>query len=68
MAKRDNWKQTLMFNCNVKLNCDGEILKCKYIKRQWNVNGVDTGKGVFDLIKELKEKYKKITVLWKRQF
>lgn len=68
MAKTDNWKQVLMFNCNVKLKCDDEVLNCKYMKRQWNINGVDTGKGVFALIDELKEKYRKITVLWKRKF
>lgn len=57
MAKKDNWKRTLMFNCNVKLKCDDEILKCKYTKHQWNINGVDTGKGVLSLIEELREKY-----------
>lgn len=60
MAKKDNWKRILMFNCNVKLKCDDEILKCKYTKHQWNINGVDTGKGVLALIEELEKNIKQL--------
>jgi hypothetical protein len=31
VAKGDKWNQVLMFNCNVKLKCDDEVLELKYI-------------------------------------
>lgn len=74
MAKGDKWNQVLMFNCNVKLKCDDEVLELKYIPVEgkgwgtWWKNGEDTGLQVLALIKELKEKYKIITVLYKRRY
>ena len=68
MAKKDNWKQILMFNCKVNLNCDCEKLQCRYINRVWYINGEKTDLGVLGLIKHLKESYKNIRVTWKKQF
>lgn len=74
MAKGDKWNQVLMFNCNVKLKCDDEVLELKYTPVEgngwgtWWKNGEDTGLQVLALIKELKEKYKLITVLYKRRY
>lgn len=67
MAKGDRWNEVLMFNCNVKLKCDDEILDFKY-RGTWLKNGEDTGLQVLALIKELKSKYKNIVVMYKRRY
>lgn len=74
MAKGDKWNYVLMVNCNVKLKCDDEILDFKYkmvAGKSWGTwwkNGQDTGLQVTTLIKELKEKYKSIVVMYKRRY
>lgn len=72
MAKGDNPYMVLMTNCRVKLQCDDEILECKYLSTDekpygvWFINGVNTELQVTSLWKLLKEKYKSIKVIYKR--
>lgn len=75
MSKRDNVGLVLMTHCKVNLDCDGQKLQCRYGKSSpnaeintWHVNGKDTGLQVTAFIKDLKEKYISIRVIWKRQF
>lgn len=74
MAKTDNFARILMLYPNVKLECDGVILECKYIRvdgkdySEWWVNGFNTGMQVTELIKGLREKNKPVKVLWKRSY
>lgn len=74
MGKRDNMATVLMTHCNVNLQCDDDKIQCRYIKVEgegygtWWLNGVDSKLQVTGLIKMLREKYKTIKVLWKRQF
>lgn len=74
MSKRDNVNLVLMTHCKVNLQCDDEKMECRYLKVQgesygtWWVNGEDTKLQVTALIKMFREKYKRISVLWKRQY
>lgn len=74
MAKNDNPYVVLMTHCKVNLACDNEKLECRYLRIEgaeygtWWINGIDTGLQVTKLYKKLKEKYKRIEVLYKRQF
>lgn len=74
MAKRDNFAVVLMTHCKVNLKCDDEKLQCRYLMVEgkdygtWWINGKDTGLQVTGLIKELKSKYKSISVTYKRQY
>ena len=74
MAKGDNPCIVLMMNCVVNLKCDDEKLQCRYLQVEgknhgtWWVNGKDTGLQVTAFYKYLKEKYKKIEVIYKRPF
>lgn len=74
MSKRDNVNLVLMTHCKVNLQCDDDKLQCRYLSIRgksygtWWINGEDTKLQVTALIKMLKEKYKRITVLWKRQY
>ena len=75
MAKRDNVYLVLMTHCNVNLQCDDKKLQLRYRKPNkdseygvWFCNGENTGLQVTELYETLKEKYKSIKVIWKRQF
>ena len=74
MGKRDNMAAVLMIHCKVNLQCDDEKIKCRYVKVEgkdygtWWLNGVDSKLQVTALIKMLREKYKAIKVIWKRQY
>ncbi|CAM2951846.1 hypothetical protein HAHI6034_05645 [Hathewaya histolytica] len=74
MAKRDNVYMVLMTHCKVNLQCDTEKLQLRYgaVKGkeygEWFINGENTGLQVTRLYEMLKEKYKNIRVIWKRQF
>ncbi|OOM82012.1 hypothetical protein CLPUN_06300 [Clostridium puniceum] len=74
MSKRDNVNLVLMTHCKVNLKCDDEKIQCRYLQvpgesyGTWHLNGEDTGLQVRALIKTIREKYKSIKVLWKRQY
>ncbi|AGF56928.1 hypothetical protein B0P06_004787 [Clostridium saccharoperbutylacetonicum] len=74
MSKRDNVNLVLMTHYKVNLQCDDEKIQCRYLMVRgesyatWWLNGEDTKLQVTALIKMLREKYKSIKVLWKRQY
>lgn len=74
MSNRDNVNLVLMTHCKVNLQCDDKKIECRYLMvrgetyaTRW-LNGEDTKFQVTALIKMLREKYKSIEVLWKRQY
>lgn len=71
MSKRDNVNLTLMIYTKVNLECDGEKIQLRYKRVEgkewgtWWINGENTNLQCTGLIEMLREKYKRVTVLWK---